>query len=102
MVVCIVSMLWQTFRFHDLNSLYLEYSRLFTPCDVDVELMSVFVVSILVMLAAESEKIERLIMSIANFTLKEKVLEVSLLSMFILSLLFLCTDVSSQFFYFKY
>jgi hypothetical protein len=101
-VVCVVSMLWQTFRFHDLNSLYLEYSRLFVPCDVDVELISVFVVSILVMLAAESKKIERLIMSVTNFTLKEKVLEVSLLSMFILSLLFLCTNVSSQFFYFKY
>lgn len=101
-VICVVSMLWQTFRFHDINSLYLGYSRLFVPSDIDVELISVFVVSIILMFVAESKKIERLIMSVTNFTFKEKVLEVVLISTLILSLLFLCSDVSSQFFYFKY
>ena len=72
------------------------------PCDIDVELISVFVVSIILMFVAESKKIERLIMSVTNFTFKEKMLEVVLISTLILSLLFLCSDVSSQFFYFKY
>ncbi len=101
-VVVVVALLWQTFRFNDLNCLYLDFKKMFIPCGLNLELVIIFAVSVIVMLVAESKMIEHIIMSIANFTLKEKIIEVALLSLFILSLLFLSTDVSSQFFYFKY
>lgn len=101
-VVLIAALLWQTFRFEDISGLCACYAKLFIYDKIDLKLICVLCISVVGLVIVESKKFQYLITEIKGFTTKEVIHEVAILTTILLLLFIFGSDISSQFFYFKY
>lgn len=101
-VIVICSLLWQTFKFQDANSLCHQFKQVFIEEPLRVELLSILVISIIVVRFLESRYIQYCILKYENFSILEIISEVIILSAILLFFFFIGVDVNSPFFYFKY
>lgn len=101
-VVLIAALLWQTFRFEDISGLCACYAKLFIYDKIDLKLICVLCISVVGLVIVESKKFQYLITEIKGFTTKEVIHEVAILTTMLLLLFIFGSDISSQFFYFKY
>lgn len=101
-VVISCALLWQTFKASNLSELSDEFIRLFSYQTINLTLLIVLIVSYLGVYALESKLIHNYIFGIQLLTRKDIVIEVAIISIMILSLIFLGFNINSPFFYFTY
>lgn len=101
-VILICSMLWQTFRFDNITDVVNVYLRIFTPENINVTILVILSITILLVFVFERRNFKYYIMEIEGFRKKHIITEVSIITIMILALLFVNTNLNSPFHYFKY
>lgn len=101
-VILSCAILWQTFRVNGIKELYTTISNLFIFSNINHTLFIILTFIIATLYIFERRWFKHYIFDIKDFKKKEILLEVLCISVMLLSLVFLNTNLSSPFHYFKY
>lgn len=101
-VVLSCALLWQTFKVNGVKELSTTISNLFLFSNINYTLVIILILLVAVLYMFERNWFKHYIFDIKGFKKKDIILEVLFISIMLLSLVFLNTNLGSPFHYFKY
>lgn len=101
-VIVICSLLWQTFKYENITDVMHVFLRIFAAENINVTILTILSITILLLYIFERKSFKYYIMEIKGFPKNHIIIEVSIITIMILSLLIVNTNFNSPFHYFKY
>ena len=101
-VVLSCALLWQTFKVNGVKELSTTISNLFLFSNINYTLVIILILLVAILYMFERNWFKHYIFDIKDFKKKDIILEVLFISIMLLSLVFMNTNLGSPFHYFKY